>query len=160
MAFYLSEERHKNVVAAYQRYREYLEQNKKAFPQSAFALATSDWYFSPENHRSPHDAWLESLVISEPAQGKRNEIRETSIRIRLLGAYHDLILEFYYPKVFSYSVAFKSSMHGLGDWRFDEFTLDEAGRVVHEIEWTGFPNEQNARWLICASDVQFNWSSL
>ena len=160
MAFCLSEERPKDVVAAYRRYREYLEQYKKVFPPSAFELATSDWYFNPENHRSPHDAWLESLVISEPAHGDRNEIRETSIRIRLLGAYHDLKLEFFYPKVFSHSLISNECIRGLGDWRYDEFTLNEKGHVVHEIEWAGFRREPGSRWLICASDVQFNWSSL
>jgi len=64
MAYYLSNERNKDVREAYRRYQEYLRQNKDEFPPSAFALATAEWYQNPNDHRCPHDGWLENLVIS------------------------------------------------------------------------------------------------
>jgi hypothetical protein len=45
----------------------------------------------------------------------------------LLGAYQDLELEFYYPKVFAYSLQGDALERGHGDWRYDEFRLLETG---------------------------------
>jgi len=60
MTFLLtSDGRERDVVSAFRRYREYLKSQRSAFPPSAYALATSDWYFDPQDHRCPHDAWLE-----------------------------------------------------------------------------------------------------
>lgn len=90
MSFILSAQRDDDVVRAFERYRGYLQSVRHSLPESVFALASSDWYFSPHEHRCPHDAWLESITISEPSSGKRHEVRFTSIRIRLLAAYHEL----------------------------------------------------------------------
>jgi hypothetical protein len=160
MAYYLNANREEDVAAAYRKYRQYLEENKTSFPASVFDLASSDWYFDPNDHRCPHDGRLESVTISESAQETQMQKRETSVRIRLCGAYNDLSLEFLYSKVSSYSLASGDSIYGLGDWRFDEFTLDHNGHVVHEIEWAGFAREEGSRWIICAAGVQFNWMSL
>src|SRR5215470_10722994 len=65
MAYFLSNERNKEVVGAYRRYQEYLRQHEQEFPPSAFALATAEWYQNPNEHRCPHDGWLENLIISE-----------------------------------------------------------------------------------------------
>ena len=157
MAFYLSAQRKHDVVSASRRYREYLEQNKAAFPPSALELATSDWYFDPQDHRCPHDAWLDSITIGELAKGERGQARATSIRIRLLGAYHDLALEFYYPQVVGYELVSAACARGLGDWLYDEFTLSEGGNVLHEIEWRGSAQDEGSRWKICACDVHFSW---
>ena len=39
------------------------------------------------------------------------------------------------------------------DWRYSEIRLNDAGNVIHEIEWAGPPGME-ARWIIEASDVQ------
>jgi hypothetical protein len=44
---------------------------------------------------------------------------------------------------------------GHADWRYDELRLDDAGRVVHEIEW--WKERETARWLITADDVELTW---
>jgi hypothetical protein len=160
MGYYLNTEREADVVAAYRNYRRYLEQNRSSFPASVFDLASSDWYFNPNEHRCPHDGRLESVTISEAAHGAQEQKHEISIRIRLRGAYDDLNLEFYYSKVSSYSLVASDSIHGLGDWRYDEFTVDQSGQVIHEIEWAGFLKLESSRWIICASDVQFTWGPL
>ena len=155
MAFFLSKERDQDVVAAWRRYQQYLREREKEFPPGAFALATSDWYHDPGIHRCPHDSWLENLVISEVPDSDRTRI--TSIRIRLLAAYHDGYIEFFYPKVFGYTFESPSCTKGLGDWLYDEFRLSTNRQVIHEIEWAGRPNGEGARWIIESADVHFQW---
>lgn len=157
MAYILSKERDGSVSKAkrnWERYVAYLHKNEQRFPRGAYSLATSDWYFGADDHRAPHDAWLEEVAVSEPSTGKRHEMRETSIRVRLLGAYHDKILEFFYPKVFAYTFTVPTAQFGHYDWRYDEFRLNRAGSLLHEIEWAGPPGYA-ARWVIEASDVAF-----
>ena len=155
MAYFLSDERNKDVVEAYRRYQEYLRQHEHEFPSGAFALGTAEWYQDPNDHRCPHDGWLETLVVSETADVERK--RKTSIVIRLLGAYHDGFIEFSYPDVFAYILGSPSCARGLGDWLYDEFRLSPNGHVIHEIEWAGVTNAEGSRWIIEASDVIFRW---
>jgi hypothetical protein len=155
MSFILTAQRDEDVNAAFQKYESYLLGVRDRFPESARSLATADWYYSPSDHRCPHDAWLESVTISEPYSGERRQVRSTSIRVRLLGAYHDGYIEFFYPKVFRYHLDASDASLGLEDWRYDEFRLSEDGHVLHEIEW--WASRNTARWVIEASDVQFQW---
>lgn len=157
MAYLLTNQRDLDVTGAFRRYRDYVASAQPMFPPGGFALAYSDWYFDPREHRCPHDAWLESVTITEPATGERSEQRSTAIRTRLLGAYHDGFIEFHYPRVFNYSFSNPASERGNGDWLYDEFRLSPNGRLIHEIEWAGFPGEQGSRWLIEADDVTFQW---
>jgi hypothetical protein len=138
----------------WQRYQDYVRANVRAFPPSALALATSEWFFGSDDHRAPHDAWLESAVFEEPASGKRNETRSLSLRVRLLGAYHDRYLELFYPRVFSYTFSHPAVADGHFDWRYHELRISEQGRLLHEIEWAGRPGVAG-RWLLEVSDVQF-----
>jgi hypothetical protein len=156
MAYYLSKERDEDVVGAYQRYQQYLREHRDRFPPGAFALATSEWWQLPHDHRCPHDGWLENVAISEIVGGNDAE-RITTIRIRLLGAYHDGFIELFYPRVVSYRLESPSSVRGLGDWLYDEFTLSAEGNIIHEIEWRGFPKDEGSRWIIEASDIEFRW---
>jgi hypothetical protein len=159
MPFILSAQREpETVVSAFERYREYLNAHARDFPAGALHLASSDWYFNPKDHRCPHDAWLEGITISEPATGDRNEQRITAIRVRLLGAYHDGFIELFYPRVLRYTLSSSSSLRGIGDWRYDEFRVAPSGHLVHEIEWAGFPREEGSRWIIEASDVEYQWT--
>ena len=153
MAYYLTKERSiEDVCKSWRRYQEYLRQHQQQFPPGAFAIATSDWWYDFNDHRSPHDAWLESVTFSEPSRGERSEIRYTQLKVRLLAAYHDGFNELLYPRVFSYSLQSADCAHGLGDWRYDEFTLSPAGHVIHEIEWA-----RGQRWIIEASDIEYLW---
>ena len=140
-------------TASFRRYREYLAEMKSGFPPSAYALATSDWYFNFQDPRCPHDAWLEEATFAEPASGERSEIRTTALRIRLLGAYHDGHIELVYSRVFRYECHANEASRGHGDWLYDEFRLSSSGQLVHEIEWSA-----GARWLIEAADVEFRWA--
>jgi hypothetical protein len=158
MAFILARDgRDADVVGAFARYREYVASHGESFPRSAYALATSDWYFDPRDHRCPHDAWLESLSLTEaaPAQG---ESRSLSLRVRLLGAYRDGHIDLLYPRVFAYRFDVADGRQGHRDWRYDELRLSEDGHLIHEIEWRGL-NEAGS-WLIEASDVEYRWTPL
>jgi hypothetical protein len=158
MSFILSAQRKAEAIeTAFRQYRAYLASNSASFPNSAYELARSEWYFDPQDHRCPHDAWLESLSIAEPAKGERSEQRATAIRVRLLSAYHDGFIELFYPQVTRYSLISPSAVHGLGDWLYDEFRVSPSGQLIHEIEWAESSHEEGARWMIEASDVEFQW---
>ena len=152
MAYILGAERDRDPVRSFQRYRDYLANHRERFPPSAYGLATSDWYFDANSHRCPHDAWLETITITEDSGGERRHVRATQIALRLLGAYHDGQIEFLYPRVFFYKIFSAATLGGHGDWRYDEFRLSDAGHLLHEIEW-----RDSAVWLIEASDVQYRW---
>lgn len=152
MAHYLSKQRDEDVVGSYRRYQEYLREHQQTFPPGGFALGTAEWYQDASDHRCPHDGWLEHVTISEPSSGERHQVRVTSARIRLLGAYHDGFIELFYPQVFRYSLGLDDATGGHRDWRYDEFRLSNTGWLVHEIEWS-----DGATWIIEASDVEFLW---
>lgn len=153
--YILSEQRDKDPLAFFEPYSGYLNDNKNRFPKSAFSLATSDWYFNPRVSGCPHDAWLESITVSEPSTGQRHEIRTVEIRIELLGPYHDGKILMRYPVVYRYEFEGAVLTDGHSDWRFDEFRVNEEGHLVHEIEWWGL--EPRGRWIIEASDVEYVW---
>lgn len=154
MPFILSEQRDEDVGNAFRRYRDYLAKHRRLFPRSAYALATSDWYFDFDDRRCPHDAWLEHVLISEPSAGGRHQYRKVAITITLLGAYHDKRLIFTYPTVHSYRLMHDDVGLGHRDWRYDEFRVSETGHLVHEIQWRGL--SEAGSWVIVADDVRFD----
>ncbi len=160
MTFILSENRSniEEIVPTFEKYFKYLESVKEQFPKSAYQLATSEWYYDPRDPKCPHDSWLVNLSIGESGTGERNETRTNDISIKLLGAYHDGHIKLHYLKVKAYSLGHQpkvtatgESIQGHGDWLYDEFRLSENGLVLHEIEWA------HGRWLIEATDVEFQW---
>lgn len=151
MVYILEEQREEDVVGGFKRYAAYLDSVKDAFPPSAFALASSEWYFDPNDHRCPHDAWLEELTIRESSTVKNNEGGTLSITATLLGAYHDGIIRLSYPEVYSYSFQKQSEKTPCRDWLYDEFRLSEKGHLLHEIQWAA------GHWLIESSDILFTW---
>lgn len=155
MAFYLSKERDDDPRGSYLRYQAYLRENKERFPPGAFALATALWWQLPHDHRCPHDARLVHATLAEDFAHREHST--PTLHIRLRGAYNDGFLDLRYPRVLSYRLESSHCERGHGDWRYDEFTLSPRGNLVHEIEWTGFPDDEGSRWIIEASDVQFTW---
>jgi hypothetical protein len=157
MTYILSDQRDQDEPVAgrlWETYENYLQENKAAFPPRAYALAFSDWYYGFDDHRAPHDAWLEWEKFEEHASGERNENRYLSLRLRLLGAYHEHYIEFFYPIVYAYKMSSPNCEDGHADWRYDEFRITPEGHLLHEIEWAGSPGIES-RWVIEASDVEF-----
>jgi hypothetical protein len=118
-------------------------------------FASESWYSDPSDHRCPHDAWLESCEIREPATGARNEIRTTEISIRLLGAYHDGHIVFRYSGVHRFVFSSEAVAIGLRDWLSDHFTVSASGHIRHDITWASA--QQTAHWSIDARDITYEW---
>jgi len=133
-------------------YREYLRSVKERLPASAFEFATAAWHYDYSDHRCPHDSWVESLTIDEPARGGRLEDRSLRISTRLLGAFHDGHLMLDYADVQMYSLENPKTRSGHGDWLFDEIRLSENGIVLHEVLFSN-----DSLWLIEAKDISCQW---
>jgi hypothetical protein len=121
-------------------------------------FARADWYSDPTDHRCPHDAWLELIELSEPAEGEKKEKRKTAITIRLLGAYHDGHIVFHYADVSSFAVGSPSSDRGLGDWLEDRYSPTPGGSLRHEITWC-FGADSKSFWVIEAGSIRYEWIS-
>ena len=96
------------VKSCFTKYFEYLRSVESRLPASARQFAMAPWHYDQQDHRCPHDSWLEALTISEPSSGVRCEIRSINILIRLLGAYHDGYLNC------------DTKMSGITRWRVSE----------------------------------------
>jgi hypothetical protein len=140
-------------------YRKYLESVREKLPLSAYEFAVAEWHYNSERHECPHDAWVESLVVSEPFSGERREKRSLEIRVRLLGAFHDGYIDLRYKSVQSYSLETPAEFKmlplnvGHGDWLKDEIRLSESGSVLHEVEFS-----RGSKWLIECEDIVYRWS--
>lgn len=149
--------------ARYKAYKQEIEAKRSRFPAAALEFALADWHYDPNDHRCPHDGWVETLTIVEPASGEHSDVRELEIRLVLLGAYHDGRIHLRYPGVRHYSLfqpreaRQPAARRGHGDWLIDEISLSVNARkehplVVHEIV---FAND--AVWTIEAEDVVYRW---
>jgi len=120
------------------------------------AFAAAGWYADPNDHRCPHDAWLEVLEVGEIGEGDRQAQRKTTITIRLLGAYHDGHIVFRYSGVTRYSLHTSSSVGGVGDWLRDELSASGDGLLEHRITWCRGADSKS-EWFIEAEDVSYEW---
>ncbi len=155
MPYILSDQRDEAPVEAFALYAAYIESERHRFPAGALALLDSDWYFGFSDPRAPHDAWLQSVQVIETRADGSDSSPETNLDIRLLGAFHNGIIQFTYAGVTSYTLNMHDLARGHRDWRYDEFRISESGYLIHEIEWFG-PSE-TGRWLIQARDVTHTW---
>ena len=155
MTFILAKERNLNASIAFRNYNKYLRENESRFPKGAYALASSDWWHDFNDHKCPHDAWLESAIFAESSFGERNEFRLITLTIRLFGAYHDGYIELIYSGVHAYKIDMSNAGQGHGGWRYDEFCVNEKGHLVHEIEWEIYGHKGS--WLIECSDIDYRW---
>jgi hypothetical protein len=55
--------------------------------------------------------------------------------------------------VVAYTFQGRAVATGHGDWRYDEFRLDDVGQLVHEIQWHS--GAERAAWTIISNDVVF-----
>jgi hypothetical protein len=114
------------------------------------------WYSDPGDHRCPHDAWLESVEVREPAKGDRSQHRRTAITLKLLGAYQDGWIILTYSGVRSHTLTLYQCDQGVGDWLRDEFSPSSAGLICHRITWCSGA-AGTSQWLIEAEDVKYEW---
>lgn len=149
------------INSRFAAYRNYLQSIEGKLPAPAYEFAVSEWHYNPEAHRCPHDAWVESLIVSEPCSGNRQQHRGIQICLRLLAAYHNGHIQLTYKDVRSYSLNtpadFQAPPLGVGheDWLTDEIRLSERGLVIHEIEFS-----RGSRWLIECGDIVYEWQTI
>lgn len=142
-------------------YRVYLNSVRTKLPARVFEFATADWHYNFEDHRCPHDSWVESLSIMERSSGARAERRWIDIEVKLLGAYHDGHIYLAYEGVQSYSLTTPSDFVmpplgvGHGDWLIDEVRLADSGLVVHEVAFS-----RGSRWSIECKDLLYHWKPI
>lgn len=158
MAFILRKDRVNNSLEEWNRgwaaYSVYLESIRERLQKGAYEFAIATWHYNFEDHRSPHDGWLESVIIQKLGQGERSKQISIDIRIHLLGAYHDGYIEISYNNVKSYILTAPFKENGLhGDWLYDEIRLSDRGYCLHEIEWS-----EGSSWLIESSDIIYRWN--
>jgi len=155
MTYILANERNNDVTSAFANYRKYLAAHKEKFSDSAFKLASSEWWYDFTNHKCPHDSWLERALIIEPSEGERNEKRTTEVKVMLLAAFHDGYIELTYKNVASMNLDSSNVKQGHKNWRYDEFRYTNSGLFVHEIEWSAI--EETANWKIEAEEIEYSW---
>lgn len=109
----------KRIAARFEAYRTYLKAVSPYLPAETADFVLSNWYYS-DWEKCPHDAWLESLEITELYSGQRKENREIHIRIRLLAASHRGHIHFDYADVSSY-VLDAARIIARGDTKHDFF---------------------------------------
>jgi len=144
------------IDAQHRAYREYLETSRDSWPGGAFEFAISDWHYDTQDHRCPHDSWLQRAGITENRKGEERYVsRGLAFEVVLLGAYHDGELTVQYADVESYTMELPRQTQSIathGDWLIDELRLSPTGTVLHEIQF-----HSGARWLIECSDVVALW---
>lgn len=131
-------------------------------PPSAFSFAISPWHYDVGLHQCLHDSWLEELTIAEIHPENALWPRETNIRVKLLGPYHDGHIYLEYINVASYELASPHHIGGgrklarsHGDWLVDEVRLSPHHYVEDEIVFS-----DGSRWLIECHDIRFGWAPL
>lgn len=141
--------------AKYDQYLEYLQKIKPKLSLSPKNFIYEDWYRNKESHRCPNASWLEKLIISE------NGDNQVQIELKLLGAYHDGYITFKYSGVKYYKIqrhqqSVIESSHG--DFRYNEYRLDEHDNIVHELDW--YTLDENAIFLIACQHIEYIWEPI
>lgn len=150
--------------ARFLAYQEELRRQEQRMPRRAYEFATAEWHYDHNDPRCPHDAWVDSLVVCEPASGEQRAVRALEIRVELLGAYHDGRIRLTYSDVRQYSlfqphqdVRGPALSRGHGDWLVDEVSVSSHSRpehllVVHEVVFAN-----GGTWTIESTDIAYEW---
>ncbi|CAN7155542.1 hypothetical protein [Acidovorax sp. Leaf78] len=121
-------------------YLRYLDSIQARMPVHVYEFASDPAHHDLNARSSLHDAWLQSLTIGETAEGSRQEMRQTEVRLCLLGPYHDRRIHLHYTAVEAY--AFQSpARHGEpryshtahGDLLAHAIWINPAGMLVHDM---------------------------
>lgn len=145
---------------AWKKYRQYLDSIRDKLPKTTADFALADWHYNSDDHKCPHDSWVESINISEPLINETKSERRIDISVRLLGAFHDGNIQLDYKNVTSYKLEAPNDAEykkyrersGHGDWLIDEVRLTESGNVFHEVifRW-------GAQWSIECEELEYRW---
>jgi hypothetical protein len=103
MSFLLDASDWSELNDRFSEYLAYLRSIEDRLAPGAYAFASAPWHYDEQDRRCPHDAWVESITLTESGAGERHQDRHLDIHVRLLGAYHDGHIELRYSNVASYS---------------------------------------------------------
>jgi hypothetical protein len=123
-------------MTAWRQYIRYLDDHKVQIPDNIINMVKDDWYFNARDHRCPKDAWVIETRLSNGYNPETRQKESAEYVIRLLGAYHDLHIEYRYKDVFSVDVQGTGgdlTSKRYDDWKIDEFTVADEGYIKHSI---------------------------
>jgi len=147
------------VQKQFEAYQVYLESIRERLPHETSCFVTALWYYDTRHSQCPHDSWVEFLTISEMVEQDDIQARHVNIHVKLLGAYHDGYIDFFYKKVRHYDLKVPTNLHlmtkyrlGHGDWLIDEIRLSGDSLVIHEI---AFSNGHT--WTIECESIDYQW---
>jgi hypothetical protein len=159
--FLLNSENINNNDAAniFKDYMNYLEEIKNDLPSNVYDIFSNPYYYDSQNHKCPHDGWIETLLINERYTKENRQDSIIDITIKLLGAYHDYFIYFNYKNVINYSLEMKKLSQvgnkGHGDWLIDEISLVNNNILIHEIEFSS-----KAQWRISCTDLDISYEEI
>ncbi len=133
------------------KYYAYLESIRDRLPPVAYAFAIADWHYDVSDPRCLHDAWVDRVTLAtvpslRTFKRQSKQHHRTELRVRLLGAYHDGLIELRYVNVQ------ECVLSEDGEWLYDEIRLSEDGRVIYEISFAS-----RKRWLITCENIEYTW---
>jgi len=131
-------------------YLDYLEQNAGTFPLGARNFALAHWHYDFKHKQCPHDSWLQELIVRMSTISSGEELSSAAIHSTYLGAYHDGYHEIEYKQVSSYTIDMREMP---SDWVIDEVTLENDGRVCHEIVFA------EGTLIVRCQDLLYRWTS-
>jgi len=137
------------IKGVFETYYRHIESLRDRMPAKAYEFASAPWHYD-DGTIGLHDSWVESVLLREAAEWERQEIRRLEIVVELLGAYHDRIIRLHYTGVREYEMT-KEASFSHGDWLTDEFDVNDAGLVVHEVDFAN-----GGSWRIVCQDVEFS----
>jgi hypothetical protein len=115
-------------------YAAYLTRIEDRLPPHVAAFARDRRYYALDTPETLHDAWLESIAVSERATATRSQDRQTVVEVRLLGAFHDRIHVLSYSGVRRYAFSGHRVGAGHGDLYTHEVRLSAGGDALeHEL---------------------------
>ena len=130
----------------WREYSEYIKSHRGTLSQSLYEFALATWHYDPNDHRSLHDSWLLEVSITSPIESR---LGTQSVKIGLLGAYHDCVINLNYDQVASWTIA-RSPTDYL-EWDCDEFIIRPDGLIEHAIRWSN-----GIVWNICFCDLSIS----
>ena len=133
MKFY-SHEKHAFLADAYLAH---IKNIKDKLPESVYEYASDVRHYDLQSVQSLHDSWLEEFSVNEEFTGVRKEVRQTKVKLKLLGSFHDHHIYIEYNTVSNISMNSKQpSIEGWGDLLAHEFDYnDKEGCVTHEMQF-------------------------
>ncbi|MDB6112383.1 MAG: hypothetical protein JWR69_4133 [Pedosphaera sp.] len=122
----------------YGNYLSYLETIRQLLPEHIYQFASSEQHFNLNSPHSLHDAWMESVTISERRHKAAPFEPQVHIIVKLLGQRHDRLIVLEYENVSRYMVDGKPSLYNPadtlhGDVFTHEIRVTNKNKIIHEI---------------------------